>query len=260
MCGHPQTTQLESNNGFVSHYGKLFLWVLSCFCIAFAAYLIYANIAFRNSQESIKQSYAQHIAQADSLYWDMISYNKDYVSHVGDVNATILSDSLIRLTLDQKQKLSTEQYNRLQELLSTQFLEIERLHKKNEFEIKLIDINGIHLANQDASTYFYNQQRKQSLEIGISNLKTQRDKHINAALMNALTQAEDELTQHSTFSSASLLFSNIRSFLTIQNIRPIVSLPVTLKISLLNSRLQRSIGHASLKRELMNLKMQLQIP
>ncbi len=136
MCGHSKDTiQPESYNDFVSQYGKLFLRVLSGFCIAFAVYLVLANIAFRNSQESIKQSYAQHIAKADSLYWDMISYNKDYVSHVSDVNATILSDSLIRLTLGQKQRLSTEQYNRLHELLSTQFAEIERLHNKYDTKI-----------------------------------------------------------------------------------------------------------------------------
>lgn len=128
-----------------------------------------------------------------------------------------------------------------------------------EFEIKLVNINNTHLSNQDASSYYYNQQRKQSLETEISNLKMRRDNHINAALMYALTKAEGELTQHSTFSSASLLLSNIRSFLTIQNIRFTVSLPVMLKISLLNSRLQRSSGYFSLKRELMNLKMQLQI-
>lgn len=136
MCGHSKDTiQPESYNDFVSQYGKLFLGVLSCFCIAFAVYLVLANIAFRNSQESIKQSYAQHIAKADSLYWDMISYNKDYVSHVSDVNAIILSDSLVRLTLGQKQRLSAEQYNRLNELLSTQFAEIERLHNKYDTKI-----------------------------------------------------------------------------------------------------------------------------
>lgn len=142
----------------------------------------------------------------------------------------------------------------------TQANSIQQQISQKEFEIKLVEINSMHLSNQDANSYFYNQQRKQLLVTEISNLKAQRDNHINAALMYALTMAEGELTQHSTFSSASLLLSNIRSFLTIQSIRPIISLPVTLKISLLNSRLQRSIGHASLKRELMNLKMQLQIP
>lgn len=136
---------------------------------------------------------------------------------------------------------------------------IQRQISQKEFEMKLVDINSMHLSNQDASSYFY-QQRKQSLVIEISNLKAQRDSHINEALTYALTQAEGELNQHLTFSNASLLLSNIRSFLSIQNIRPVVSLPVKLKISLLNSRLQRSVGPISLKRELLNVRMQLQIP
>lgn len=130
---------------------------------------------------------------------------------------------------------------------------------QKEFEIKLVNINNTHLSSQDASTYYYNQQRKQSLQAEISNFKSTRDIHINTALMHALTLAERELNERSAFSRASILLSNIRSFLTIQNIRMTVSLPVVLKMSLLNSRLQRTIGHASLKQELTNLKMQLQI-
>lgn len=138
---------------------------------------------------------------------------------------------------------------------------VQQQISQKEFEIKLVDINNMHLSSQDASTYFYNQQRKQLLETEISNLKMQRDNYINSAISYALTFAERELNERSsTFSRASVLLSNIRSFLTIQNIRITVSLPVVLKMSLLNSRLQRSIGHVSLKHELNNLKMQLQIP
>ena len=137
----------------------------------------------------------------------------------------------------------------------------QRQISQKEFEIKLVDINSTHLSSQDASTYYYNQQRKQSLQAEISNLKSTRDIHINTALMHALTLAERELHEQSSSSSrASVLLSNIRSFLKIQDIRLFVSLPVMLKISLLNSRLQRSSGHFSLKRELMNIKIQLQIP
>ena len=136
---------------------------------------------------------------------------------------------------------------------------VQQLISQKEFEIKLVDINSMHLSNQDASTYFYNQQRKQSLQTDISSLKLQRDNHINAAISYALILAERELHERSYFSNASLLLANIRSFMTIQSIRFTVSLPVMLKISLLNSRLQRSSGHSSLKHELTNLKMQLQI-
>ena len=136
----------------------------------------------------------------------------------------------------------------------------QRQISQKEVEIELVDINGTHLSSQDANTYYYNQQRKQSLQAEISNLKSTRDIHINTALMHALTLAERELHEQSSSSRASVLLSNIRSFLKIQDIRLFVSLPVMLKISLLNSRLQRSSGHFSLKRELMNIKMQLQIP
>ena len=126
-----ETVKQESiKNDFESRYGKLFLWVFAGFCIVFAGYLIYAQITFRKSQEDIKQSYIEHISKADSLYWDMISYNKEFVSHISDANSIVLSDSLIRLTIGQKQRLSIEQYNRLYKLLSTQFTETERLHEK----------------------------------------------------------------------------------------------------------------------------------
>lgn len=121
---------------FISRYGNLFLWVLLGFCIAFGIFLVCANREFRKSQEKIKQSYMEHIKKADSLYFDMISYNNDYISHMSDANATVLTDSLIRLTLGQKQKLSAEQYNRLHELLAIQFKEIKQLHERYDGKIQ----------------------------------------------------------------------------------------------------------------------------
>lgn len=136
--GQPQgTASKESNNNdFVSRYGNLFLWVLLGFCIAFGIFLVCANCEFRKSQEKIKQSYEEHIKKADSLYLDIISYKNEYISHISDANATILTDSLIRLTLGPKQRLSAEQYNRLHELLITQFEEIKQLHEKYDGKIQ----------------------------------------------------------------------------------------------------------------------------
>lgn len=121
---------------FISRYGNLFLWVLLGFCIAFGIFLVCANREFRKSQEKIKQSYVEHIKKADSLYFDMISYNNDYISHMSDANATVLTDSLIRLTLGQKQKLSAEQYNRLHKLITTQYEETKQLHEKYDGKIQ----------------------------------------------------------------------------------------------------------------------------
>jgi len=127
----------ESNrNDFVSRYGKLFLGTLVAFCVVFGIFLVCANWEFRKSQEKIKQSYVEHIQKADSLYLNMISYNNDYISHMSDANATVLTDSLIRLTLGPKQRLSAEQYNRLHELLITQFEETKQLHERYDGKIQ----------------------------------------------------------------------------------------------------------------------------
>jgi len=138
---------------------------------------------------------------------------------------------------------------------------IQQQISQKEFEIQLVDINSRYLTSQDASSYYYNQQKKQLLEIEISGLKIQRDEHINAALMYALTLAEKELMEHTSFSSASIIIANICSFLKIQSIPFTASLPVFLKISTLHSRLQTfPLEFTSLKRELANLKIQLGVP
>lgn len=119
-----------------SHYGKLFLLVLTIFTLSFGAFLIYANMEFCKSQENIKQSYAKHIQKADSLYWDMTTYNRECISQIANANTIILADSLIRFTLGNKQRLSLEQYNRLHGLISIHFAEIEQLHEKYDNRIQ----------------------------------------------------------------------------------------------------------------------------
>ena len=128
-------TQETNKVGFVSHYGKLFLAVLTAFSITFLIFLICENKEFCNSQEDIKQSYVEHIQKADSLYWDMVTYNKDFTSHLSDANATLLTDSLIKLTLGTKLRLSSEQYNCLHEIISSHFAGITQLHEKYDSKI-----------------------------------------------------------------------------------------------------------------------------
>lgn len=126
----------ESNKlKFVSHHEKLFLFVLTIFTLLFGAFLICANVEFCRSQETIKQSYAKHIQKADSLFWDMKTYNIEYISQIANANTATLADSLIRFTLGSKQRLSLEQYNRLHELISIHFAEIEQLHEKYDSRI-----------------------------------------------------------------------------------------------------------------------------
>jgi len=127
--------QKTIHNGFVSYYGKLFLWVLSAFSIIFIIFLCFANREFKHSQERIKQSYAEHLQKADSLYWDMVIYNKKYTSCIGDASNTIITDSLIRLTLGTKQKLSLEQYENLAKIISCHFAKVEQLHERYDNKI-----------------------------------------------------------------------------------------------------------------------------
>lgn len=120
---------------FVSYHEKLFLVVLTIFTLLFGAFLICANVEFCESQENIKQSYAKHIQKADSLYWDMKTYNIEYLSQIANANTATLADSLIRFTLGSKKRLSIEQYNRLYGLISIHFAEIEQLHEKYDSRI-----------------------------------------------------------------------------------------------------------------------------
>ena len=137
---------------------------------------------------------------------------------------------------------------------------IQQQISQKEFEIKLVDINSAHMSIQDVGMYYYNRQRKQLLEMEISTLISQRNNYINDALMYALMIAEGELSFPTSFSIAVVLLANIRSFLTIQNISFTASLPIIMKISLLQSQLQKkNIGFASLRQELLNLKFQLRI-
>lgn len=84
----------NDNKTFVSTYGILFLIVLAFFTIAFCMVLFFANREFHRSQECIKQTYANHIQKADSLYFDMISYNKNYISILSDSDVLYMMDSI----------------------------------------------------------------------------------------------------------------------------------------------------------------------
>lgn len=137
---------------------------------------------------------------------------------------------------------------------------IQQQISQKKFEIKLVDINSANMSMQDAGMYHYNQQRKQLLEMEISNLTSQRNNHINDALMYALMIAEEELLLPPSSSIAAMLLANIRSFLTIQNVSFTVSLPIMMKILLLQSKLQQmNLEYPALRGELLNIKLQLQI-
>lgn len=121
-------TEIAKKYDFVSKYGKLFLCVLTVFTIAFVVFLYYANKEFKHSQEEIKNSYAKHIRKADSLYFDIVSYNKNYSYQSSELNAAILTDSLLKLAIGPNGGLSESQYKNLSEIVSSHFENIQKLH------------------------------------------------------------------------------------------------------------------------------------
>lgn len=93
---------------FSSRFGLLFLIVLAVFSVAFCVLLCLANREFRRSQDDIKQTYARHIQKADSLYLDMIGYNKNYISITSDYQVLGLLDSISQSLSSKNKQSQTE--------------------------------------------------------------------------------------------------------------------------------------------------------
>lgn len=75
-------------------YSRLFLVVVSVFCLAFIVYLLSAYSALKSSQEGIIESYVNHIYKADSLYQHISLYNMAVIDEIKGINEALLSDSL----------------------------------------------------------------------------------------------------------------------------------------------------------------------
>lgn len=125
--------KINDKETFVSRFGVLFLIVLAVFSIAFCILLCFANREFRHSQDDIKQTYAKHIQKADSLYMDMIGYNKNYITIISDYQLLGLLDS-ISLSISSNIK-HTQAETKYQSLLSNRIDAVQQLHK--EYDKKL---------------------------------------------------------------------------------------------------------------------------
>lgn len=118
---------------FASKYGILFLIVLAIFSIAFCFLLCFANREFRRSQDDIKQTYARHIQKADSMYLDMIGYNKNYISITSDFQVLGLLDSISQSISSKNRQSQTETI--YQSLISNRIEAVQQLHL--EYDKKL---------------------------------------------------------------------------------------------------------------------------
>ena len=108
-------------------YGTLFLWTLIGFTVVFIGYLFWSHCSLKHSQDQIRKDYIAHIQKADSLYIHWTEYNNAVIQN-SQKNA-MLADSIIRLTLSNKYRLSRNQYNNLILALNSHLAKIDSLHK-----------------------------------------------------------------------------------------------------------------------------------
>lgn len=111
-------------------YSNLFLGVLFIFTLAFIIYLFHAHNISIKSQQQIKESYNVHLQKADSLYFNLVTYNRNTTLAYQNVNNAILADSIIKAALKSTNQLSGAQVESIKLIISTHFHNIELLHKK----------------------------------------------------------------------------------------------------------------------------------
>lgn len=111
-------------------YSNLFLGVLFIFTLAFIIYLFHAHNISVKSQQQIKESYNVHLQKADSLYFNLVTYNRNTTLAYQNVNNAILADSIIKAALKSTNQLSGAQVESIKLIISTHFHNIELLHKK----------------------------------------------------------------------------------------------------------------------------------
>ncbi len=125
---------------------------------------------------------------------------------------------------------------------------------QKELEIRLLDINDRY-SYSDPYSYSSNMLRRQNIEMEISNLKRDRDMHLNYAIEYALRLAEQDIAINTSYSMAAIAIGAISSFISSYKVDFKPSFPLPMKISELSSKLLFSgIEHLNLKSEIDQLK------
>lgn len=102
---------------FVTHYGKLFLTVLSVFTVLFGLYLFASNNALRKSQDKIIESYISHVQSVDSLYMARVESMTDLIFTSQAAAESVVDSSLLSEILKSNKRMSKDQYDNLRLLL-----------------------------------------------------------------------------------------------------------------------------------------------
>ena len=123
---------------------------------------------------------------------------------------------------------------------------------QKEMEINMIDINSRYSSFDNV---YLNNIKKQSLELDIINMKSNRDKYINSAISYALTIADNEIQENNTFSTAAIVIGSISSFISTVKNSFNISITNSTNLSLLSNKLVLSGFHMfQLKRAIDDLK------
>ncbi len=105
------------HKSFVTHYGKLFLAVLSGFTIMFGIYLLASNNALRKSQDKIIESYISHVQSVDSMYLARIESMTDLLSTSQTAEEFVVDSAMVSEILKSNKRMSKVQYDNLKFLL-----------------------------------------------------------------------------------------------------------------------------------------------
>lgn len=106
------------HKSIVTHYGKLFLAVLSGFTIMFGIYLLASNNALRKSQDKIIESYISHVQSVDSMYLARIESMTDLLSTSQIAEEFVADSTLVSEILKSNKRMSKVQYDNLKFLLN----------------------------------------------------------------------------------------------------------------------------------------------
>lgn len=123
---------------------------------------------------------------------------------------------------------------------------------QKEMEINMININSRYSSFDNV---YLNNIKKQSLELDIINLKSNRDKYINSAISYALTIADNEIQENNSLSVATIVIGSISSFISTIKDSFNISIVNRSNLSLMSSKLLLSgISMFQLKNAIEGLK------
>ena len=106
------------HKSFVTHYGKLFLAVLSVFTVLFGIYLFASNNTLRKSQDKIIESYIKHVQSVDSMYLARVGSMTDLLSTSQTAAEFVIDSALVSEVLKSNKRMSKVQYDNLRLLLN----------------------------------------------------------------------------------------------------------------------------------------------